>query len=524
MTKYITFSKTNKYFIYLLLSSIFDVLKDSLYGLNHNEGFKVVKLYNDKVQDELSKHKVIHNIFNYIGTLLFAFICFNIETSYYKDGSSKNKEKIDYPILLIHNNDGEKDFKSKKSFYFFLFIITIWILEENLIKIHIEILQDLDFWMIEILIISFLMTKMFKLEIFKHQIIAMSINIIPCLLKIGSIILSFYDDSYDKDNYTGKLPIFYIKSSFIIIPLGIIIYLCLISLRALVNSNLKWYMDLKYVSSNKLLMYYGGIGVIICSFICIISTFIECENIYNIEKHNKTIHFSDYICKIKYDTNFRNISNLDNGSNETHILNYLEIVNMINIENISNNKSNNSNIIEIFDRTYFFDNFLLYFKRLKGIEILKEFSIIILGMITFFFNKFFSILVIKYLTPVYITFSIPIIYIIQKLVMLLNTLIWEHKIFNTEDQYKYTKFFLDITGDFFSVLGFLIYLEIIVLNFCKYDYNIKKNIIRRSFGESYGINKKGINENEDENEKEDNSFSSEDVEQDESQDLVYSYK
>ena len=110
--------------------------------------------------------------------------------------------------------------------------------------------------------------------------------------------------------------------------------------------------------------------------------------------------------------------------------------------------------------------------------------------------------------------------------MILNTVIWEHSFFKSKDKFKYGKFSLDIGGDFFSVLGFLIYLEIIVLKFCKYDYNIKENIARRSFKESYGINKKGINDVEDQNDNDnihvDKSFASEEVEQeDDNLDLIY---
>ena len=39
---------------------------------------------------------------------------------------------------------------------------------------------------------------------------------------------------------------------------------------------------------------------------------------------------------------------------------------------------------------------------------------------------------------------------------------------------------MDEFGDFFSIIGFLIYLEIIELHFCNLDYNLKNNIIKRS--------------------------------------------
>ena len=72
-------------------------------------------------------------------------------------------------------------------------------------------------------------------------------------------------------------------------------------------------------------------------------------------------------------------------------------------------------------------------------------------------------------------------------------------------KYINIKFILDCSGDFVSFFGFLIYLEIIELNCEKISHNLKKNIIRRSFGESYGINsneKSLINSEEEENEDE----------------------
>ena len=49
-------------------------------------------------------------------------------------------------------------------------------------------------------------------------------------------------------------------------------------------------------------------------------------------------------------------------------------------------------------------------------------------------------------------------------------------------------FFVDLSGDLLSLLGFLVYLEIIVLHFCKLDYNIKENIMRRGKKDYTNIN------------------------------------
>jgi len=49
------------------------------------------------------------------------------------------------------------------------------------------------------------------------------------------------------------------------------------------------------------------------------------------------------------------------------------------------------------------------------------------------------------------------------------------------------KFLLDESGDIASIIGFLIYLEIIELNFCGLNYNLKKNIIIRSESDVNGL-------------------------------------
>ena len=46
-----------------------------------------------------------------------------------------------------------------------------------------------------------------------------------------------------------------------------------------------------------------------------------------------------------------------------------------------------------------------------------------------------------------------------------------------------TKYFLDISGDFLCLIGFLIYLEVIELNFCGFNYDLKQNIAQRGIDE-----------------------------------------
>ena len=88
-------------------------------------------------------------------------------------------------------------------------------------------------------------------------------------------------------------------------------------------------------------------------------------------------------------------------------------------------------------------------------------------------------MIIKLYTPIHVIFSFPIQYFIEKNFLLVFTSIFfRNDLFTEENQLE--KFLLDVSGDIISIFGFLIYLEIIELNFCKLNYNLKKNISARS--------------------------------------------
>ena len=265
---------------------------------------------------------------------------------------------------------------------------------------------------------------MFKLQIYKHQKLAIYLNFFPCLLKIATIILSFHED---------KIDILY-KEAIWWIPVGILIYILLISIRSYVYSKIKWFMDLKYITSTQLLIFYGMLGSIICLVICTITTFVKCKNIST--SKNKNIF--NYICLVS-DSNDR-----------------------------------------------YFDNFKIYFKEFSGdLDIFFEILTLVIGFVTFFFSAYFTIQVIKYLTPVYLIFSNPIYFFIQKLIIAIFNQIKNHCLF--KGNLENAKFYLDSSGDLFSILALLIYLEIVELNFNGYNYNLRKNIIQRSMIESGNI-------------------------------------
>ena len=459
MNNCITCSNYNNNYKYIAWALAFYILNNIIFGIGYNNSCESIKI---PPGGSFQNNHLIHQIFCYLGTCIFAYFFINYEKRQLKGQvieplQKQNNEKSSLQIQLIYD-DQESLNKINKSFcslFFFIIIIFLWIIVEQLLIFYIYLFNHLDFWMLELLIISYLNSKFSKIPMFKHQKFAIWLNIFTIIFKIFTIIDSFLD-KYNKigadedvdlrynntNNNTNenntKLKILYVNYIWLI-PIGLAIYLILISLRSYININIKGYMDLKYISPNKLLIFYGFIGTIISFIICIVATFVECK-----ENTNKKDVY-DYVCKVKDDNNT-----------------YLE----------------NFNIY-----------FNIYFSTYKNVGIwgiLSEIATIILGVITFFFYKYYSMMIIKFLTPVYLIFSFPMYYFCEKLLLVINTLIFKKEIFYEPINFIEHIFFCDIAGDIFSFFGFLIYLEIIELKCCGLNKNLRQKIIDRGYNESHG--------------------------------------
>lgn len=432
MAKYIKFGKWNKQFKYIFLTILFILLNDYLNGFNYENIFLTMKIFDfEGLNSNFSSHKIIHQFFSYIGLLIIAICFYKYENKIkYKKYEPKKENPIESDIssnssskkiILIHNEDfGEID--NSKIFYICILTIFIWVTTDQILILYGLTFKDLDFWMFEIVILSYITSKMFKIEIYNHQILALILNVFPVIFKIATIIISFKNAKINDVDNSDKISELYIHNNKYLI--GIIFYFIPITLRSYVNAKIKWFMDLRYISPNALLIFYGLFGAIISFIICIISTFVKCKEINNEISYVPDIN--DYICKV-------------------------------------NNTNNNGTTITEF----YFENFIIYFKEYSKFsniifEILKNIFLIII----FFFFKYFYILVIKYLTPVYAIFLNPIYFFFQKIILGLNTLIREGEFFVSQPKkYLIYKFYFDISGDFVSILGYLIYLEIIELKF-----------------------------------------------------------
>ena len=457
MGKYFSFGQYNKNFKYIAFGCFFNILVNFIFGFDSDNNHNELLLFPSNGQKELYKHERVYDIFKSIGVFIFSCVFYKIETMPNKKEitsqriSSFPSIKSNNQIILIFNDlQDEMDSFSNLNI---LFLITIYVCVEYLSDIFYQLkLKIFDFWMFELLVISYINSKMFKLKIYKHQMFAIFFNSFICLLfRLPSFILSFSLE--DEGNEKDRKSLYELNKWYI--ALGIFIYIMIITIRAYSFTKIKWFIDLKYISSTKLLIFVGFIGILISSISCIIQTNIECS---------KKINF----CKIRYN---------DSSS-------------------------------------YYLDNFGVYYEKISGLknyEIIIEICVILFGMICKFFGSYFDILIIQYLTPVHKIFYSSIYYFIIKIIAIFYSKIKTNNFFNGKDyEKKFYIFLLDILGNIIAIFGFLIYLEIIELKFCKLNYNLKIYISKRSIDDLKQSNGYlGFNEEDEQSEKNKNSISSE---------------
>ena len=303
-------------------------------------------------------------------------------------------------------------------------IILIIICDQLMNTFFIFNLKGLNYRMFELFFVCFIALKKFKIPIYKHKKVAIAfILLLCCIMKNLSTFYRLIDDH--------KKRIFKIYTW--IIPVGIFGFILISLLRAYTFCNIKVILDLKFISTSKLLFFYGLLGSLVCFIISIFPTIIPCTN-SNSQNSFKNI---DFIC---------NVTDIDYTNNST---------------------------------IYYYDNYLVYFKSLwkndrNNFENILFVFLILFKIILSFFIKLYSILIINNLSPEYLICSNSIFYFISELVDTISCLFFE--------QFKYYKLY-DVLDELCSILGTIFYLELIEFNFCGLDFDLKRNIIKRSIRE-----------------------------------------
>ena len=349
-------------------------------------------------------------MFSHIGAFIFTI-------PFYIYDIKKSKKVSEFNSLINYRKRNKKNLN-----LWILLIVFLWIVEEYLFIFYTLILGGLEFWFVELLIICLMAKKIFHLEWYKHHKLALSINVVPLLIKFILTILS-----NKLENKTSNL--IYIIYLWMI-PLGIIIYLILAFLKSFIYIKIQKFLYYNLVSPYKILMIYGLMGGIITSIFCIITSNVNCD----------VGEVQDYFCNV----------------------------------------SENNGSIKFIDSFPIYHNTFQEYSSEDKTQIILEILVIIFGFITFFINKYNFLLMIRIFGPVLYVFSFPILFLLRKLILIINTLIISKSIFIKDVMgINKLKFIFDMIGDILSLISFLIYSEIIELNFCGLYYDTAKNIKRK---------------------------------------------
>ena len=214
-----------------------------------------------------------------------------------------------------------------------------------------------------------------------------------------------------------------------IIPIGIIIFVLIELLRSYTFCKIKALFDYKFVLTSKFLAAYGLFGAVLCFSSSIISTNVACIS-------QSKFKYVKLICNVNHNGKYY----YDSYSNFFNLL--------------WRNRDIYINIIFIF--------------------------IFLIEIILSFFLKLYALLILKKLNPEYYICSNSLYYFIIDLFDVFAYLI------TGDREFKYYKVFGTL-AEFLSLLGTIVYLELIELHFCGLDHDLKKYIGERSLSESKTI-------------------------------------
>ena len=427
MVKYIEFGEYNKNYNFIFLAVLFWIL------LAYLPKF-LIKIFqkNNKISDkvnDLYRHENIINSFLLLSMLVFSCIVYLYESKISKNKSNADKlnnsisDKGCYNDIRKSEAKKEQILNNRKNILSILLIICLCIILQFLAGIILA-LKIFSNWMVILLITSFINTKLFNIEIHKHQKCAIAFNfLVLFIFDLSSFIISM---SSDNDIKIYKKYIW-------LIPIGLLIYSLNVIAFSYAYCKLKWFMELNWISFSKLLINYSLVGFLINIIICIIFSFIKCEN-------------ENIFCDKE-----------EEGKEGTYYY------------------SENFMI--------FFEDFLEIYRDENKADLIFLICLFIFNSIILFLYHFYFLLILKNLYPEYYFFTGPIRETIINIIYLFNNKIFQGYFFSEdEEEYKTSliKFILDIIGNTLIIVGFLIYLEIIELNFYGLNYNLRKNIRNRS--------------------------------------------
>lgn len=489
--------KFSRFYWLIICSFIFKYLINLLFKLDYQHVTKMDFNNCSLIKEpELNNHTLVYFTYYYFGFFFIGLIYLiikcckknkknnhqnlniNSSSDKSKSDSSKNNKFLSYMITI---NPKEKDNSTFKN----LILISLIYLISEMIIYYFDLHNSsyISFWVIQIFFIHFFLHKKKKYKLYRHQVLAFSIILIfgfgiklissltpqckypfkdpkdvekiPFLPKdkIEELKQSIISTN-EKGDFSCKnaFNIFLVISdkfySFLIVAIiGYLIGLILHSYFAVCVRDL---INEKYVPPISILFFVGIFGFIFNSIALTISSIFPCRT------NSNNINKISYICPIP-----KNIT--PEGS--------MDLV-----------------------YEYYFDNFISYLIKLhdilypthdasgekakRPIDGILEIIFTIILPILGFVKSYFDFLIIRELSPFHLLLPEVLFQIIKDLHIII------YKSFNhIIDRIQTIQFIFLSTSNFFIIIGLCIYLELIELQFCGFDKDIKNNISIRGIME-----------------------------------------
>ena len=277
MSSFIGVGKINRNIYILFLAVFFRLLSNSIYGFRYYENIKRDPIY---IFDSLLKnHLTLQQGMKFFGITALSFVYYTYENQEINKVSKNKKSKY----ILIHNKASPNNIKCKYITQILL-IGFLYGLLQPMLKLYFTLApSDTDYWSFEFFFFGLFIKKIFKTDLYKHQIFSMFFILIS-----GSIIkflLFLY--SYNKP----------LDLKLLFIPY----YLLITLIRSYVYTKIKWLMEIRYISNSKILLILGSFGffisLIICIFTSIFPSFIS-EKFVNYSSQLHTISPLEFITEI----------------------------------------------------------------------------------------------------------------------------------------------------------------------------------------------------------------------------------
>ena len=413
----------------------------------------------------------------------------NEETNSLRNDSIFKRENT-LKIYLIYNDVISMEQSFSRNSFKFLFLSALFIvLKECITKILYSSNDIFDYYFLNLIIIAIILHVFFKQKLYKHQIF----SIFLVSLVSGSFLISCIfvtNNSIIKDENFSFTFTFKDKYHYLIILLIIYIIICiLLCTGIIIQKNL---MQLKFISSYRILFFKGVIGIFIIIIALIISSNIECDERFIVPEKPPGdfpyIHPSDEEHLDPPPTGEKP-SDLPSDDWYPH-----------------DNKPRMNNSImgfEIFscfikyeNKTYF-DNFYEYFESLSKRNTIKEIFILLAYFILHFISEISLILINKFLSPIHYLISESFYTLIHLLYQIITNKLNDNSkgkeedsggIYNSISQSEASRI-LKFVACLFEFFGYSIFMEFIHLNFCGLNRDISKNIAKRAKLESMALEK-----------------------------------